>query len=254
MWFYHQNRGRQLESFGSPESNATSSTTSAQTTVQGGGAGSTTNTAGSTSQNKNSPTAYNSGAASGTTFGAVGRGGSQSDTINYVSSDPEVAEAAIDSNSDLAGYGIQAEGQTATAALNANNQVTQGALGLGAEAVDAATAATVNANYNNALTTQSFLTLGAESLQSVNNLASQNSSQSAAEIQQANTNSAAIANELAGITANAAPQTTAAETENLNGSSPISTVTNSSKLSTLLAIAGGIAVLYVFFKSGGKNA
>lgn len=226
-------------------------TTNQQTTVQGGGDGSETATIGAQAGGGSRSNQQNITGGSGTTLalGAErGNNNTTDTTVNITSLDPEVALGAINAASNVAGYGIQAEGQTSAnalqfgaEALDANASVTNNALSLGAESV----------GVSGDLANQAF-NFGSEAVNTIANLAAYSVQAGQNETLAGQQESNQLQDTLGQIIANASPQTYAAQQELQSGTSPLGTGALSKLSNWLFVGAAGLSV-YVFLKSKGRS-
>jgi hypothetical protein len=173
--------------------------------------------------------------ATGATTVALGAGSQGSVTINTL--DAAVANNAID-----------AQAQTVNNALEANTAALAGAETVANNAITA-----------NAASTASFFQFGSETVNNAlafagNTIGDIESSN--AQLQAVNEQTiGSLSNQLGQITANAAPQTAAAQQEILSGTTPTGEAAQQGTDWTSVAIVGGLVLsFFVFIRSGGKAA
>lgn len=186
------------------------------------------NTTGSESSSSAATTNNNQVTSAGGT-GSINTGSNAHIVVS--NTDADVANAAI--------VGIN---NTANNAIANTVTATSNALQFGAETTNAAlaanTAATTNALAANASALAGLFSFGKEALNSITSLATSTTTQSNATLDH-------IANQLGQITANAAPQTPAAQQEILAGQTPLSTTPASSSNLETWAVIGGFLVAAV---------
>lgn len=152
----------------------------------------------------------------------------------------------VQTNADLAGAAIDsanrsADDVTAIASNSESNSLTEllASLGFGAQVV------------------QTNTTLATTALNDVVTVSADGQQEAQAAAFQAELTTAQIASDLAQITANSAPQTTAAESEILSGDTPINpnsvVVASSNNWETYAVVGGFILTLIVFFRTHGKG-
>ena len=196
-------------------------------------------------------------------YGSIGSPESQSQSVSNEQTTVQGAEGAttvaLGANStgsvivnsldaSVANNAINAEAQTANNSLEANTAAITGAEAVANNAV--------NANF---ASTQSFLTFGAEAVQNAFSFAGNtigDIESSNAQLQGVNEQTiGSLANQLGQITANAAPQTSAAEQELLSGTSATGQAAQTGTDWTTVALIGGLVLsAAVFFKTKGNAA
>jgi hypothetical protein len=246
---------------------STGSTAFAPVTVNAGGGGGATvvnntntssnnqliNSPGSIGAPNTAPSIGGTGGGGASGSGLSNQSGAQvslNQSVNYYNADAQTTQTALQGLSDVAGYSIQAEGQTAanaltfglgaeSTALAAGNQAQNNAFGFGAEVVNEALASN-NANSQSSLNdVASFANAG---LQSANDIASS-----------AIASNAAIGSELSAITASAVPLNSANTPANTIGAEAVAGGAGADKFNTYLWIGIGLISLYVFTKTGGRS-
>ena len=275
---------------GESSSSSTETETNQQTTVQGGAAGSTQNTMGAgatytgaggmtlgtsagniniTQQDVDSGLIQTiAGNGQAVLTAALTANGNVTENADILANNATTNADTLASNAVLgAENSAEASASVASAAIISANDSQTSALGFGSEVVgsslDFATKVSDNAAANNA----ESLTLAGNALNAAltantslaDNTINTVAVTSAATAEQAQAEEGAIASDFAQIVANNTYQTTAAESENLSGSSAIQpvVVASSDKTATweAYAVIGGVLLsLFVFFKSKGKSS
>jgi hypothetical protein len=194
-----------------------------------------------------SQTTYNLQSALGDTAAgatAVNTGAYSTDQIEIQNVDTGLVSEFGSENNALANTAIAGNVNVADNALIAQQTTVGQALGFGAEALS-----------DNQATTAEALGFGAEvshdALQQVTGVASAAEQSAQNTALSANEQLGSLANDLAAITANAAPQTAAAQNELLSGSGPLPSGggTTSTNLETYAVIGGFLLAAVAFFRS-----
>ena len=167
----------------------------------------------------------------------------------------------VQNNTALVNNSINAVSAFGAEALASNNAATNSALSFGAEVANNAFA-TVNNNSSRAFAFGSeSLDFATRTINSSVSFAAAGQEMAYQALSEAQHNQMLLQSELAQITANAAPQTSAAQSEILagytptdNGASILSGWWTNEKIITFATLAGFAITAYVFLKSKGKTA